>query len=144
MLHTGAAIYGKRLVKIGALETVLGTMIWASAVLVPLAFLVEEPLALHPGVPALAATAVLSVFCTGAALLVYFRLVHTLGSLGVASQSYLRAGIGVVLGIALLGETLTLPVAIGLLAAIAGVALINAPSSGKPAKATGQKISTGP
>lgn len=137
MLYAGAAIYGKRFSKVGALETALGTMIWASVVLVPLAFIVEEPLTLRPGAPALAATAALSTLCTGAALLVYFRLVHTLGSLGVASQSYLRAGIGVVLGIAFLGETLTLPVATGLLAAIAGVALINAPSGCKTAKSIG-------
>lgn len=132
MLYAGAAIYGRRFAGIGALETALGTMIWASAVLVPLAFVVEEPLALRPAVPALAATAALSILCTGAALLIYFRLVHTLGSLGVASQSYLRAGIGVLLGIALLGETLTPPVTIGLIAAIAGVALINAPTARKP------------
>jgi drug/metabolite transporter (DMT)-like permease len=79
-------------------------------------------------VNALAAAAVLSILCTGVALLIYFRLVRTLGSMGVASQSYLRAGIGVILGIVFLGETLSLPVAVGLGAAIVGVALINWPS----------------
>lgn len=141
ILYAGAAIYGKKFAKLGALETALGTMTWASVVLIPLAFVLEEPLSLRPGLPALIAMAVLSAFCTGAALLVYFRLVHTLGSLGVASQSYLRAGIGVLLGIALLDEALTLPVAIGLMVAIAGVALINAPYRSGPAKAAGQSSS---
>ncbi|MCB1833568.1 MAG: EamA family transporter, partial [Geminicoccaceae bacterium] len=90
------------------------------------------PWTLNPGPMALAATAILSIFCTGIALLIYFRLVRTLGSMGVASQSYLRAGIGVVLGIVFLGETFTLPVATGLCAAIAGVALINWPTTRKP------------
>ena len=76
----------------------------------------------------IAATGVLSIACTGAALLIYFRLVRTLGSMGVASQSYLRAGIGVLLGIIFLGETFTLPMALGLGTAIMGVALINWPS----------------
>jgi len=32
----------------------------------------------------------LSVFSTALALVIYFRLVHTLGSVGVTSQAYLR------------------------------------------------------
>jgi len=54
--------------------------------------------------------------------------VQTLGSLGVASQGYLRAGVGVLLGAVLLGEVPSPPVAIGLAAAILGVALINWPA----------------
>ena len=127
-LYAGAAIYGKRFGHISALATAAGTMIWATAVLVPLALVLDRPWTLAPGATALAATAVLSILCTGVALLVYFRLVRTLGSMGVASQSYLRAGIGVILGIVFLGETFTLPVAAGLCAAIVGVALINWPS----------------
>jgi len=60
--------------------------------------------------------------------LIYFRLVRTIGSMGVASQSYLRAGIGVVLGMIVLGETIAPPVAGGIAAAIIGVALINWPA----------------
>ncbi|MCB1518667.1 MAG: DMT family transporter [Hyphomicrobiaceae bacterium] len=128
MLYAGSAIYGRRFASLGALETALGTMLWAAAVLTPLAFVVESPLTLRPGMAALGATLALSVLCTGTALLIYFRLVHTLGSLGVASQSYLRAGVGVILGVVLLGEVPTLPVLIGLFAAIFGVALINFPT----------------
>lgn len=89
--------------------------------------ILDRPWTLAPSMNALAATAVLSILCTGVALLIYFRLVHTLGSMGVASQSYLRAGIGVILGIVFLNETPNLPVALGLGAAIVGVALINWP-----------------
>ena len=127
-LYAGAAIYGKRFGHISAVATATGTMIWASAVLVPLAFLLDRPWSLTPGLTAIAATAVLSILCTGLALLIYFRLVRTLGSMGVASQSYLRAGVGVILGMLFLGETVTLPVALGIAAAIAGVALINWPA----------------
>lgn len=103
-------------------------MIWATAVLVPLAIVLERPWTLDPSVKAIGATAMLSVFCTAVALLIYFRLVRTIGSMGVASQAYLRAGVGVVLGLLLLGETISPSVAGGLVAAIAGVALINAPT----------------
>ena len=130
-LYAGAAIYGKRFGQISAVATAAGTMIWASVVLVPFAVLLDRPWTLTPGPMALAATAILSIICTGIALLIYFRLVRTLGSMGVASQSYLRAGIGVILGLVFLGETFTLPVAAGLCAAIAGVALINWPARRK-------------
>lgn len=126
-LYAGAAIYAKRLGHISAVATATGTMIWASIVLVPVALVLDRPWTLMPGPTAIAATVVLSVLCTGVALLIYFRLVRTLGSIGVASQSYLRAGVGVGLGIAFLGETLNATVATGLIAAIAGVALINWP-----------------
>lgn len=134
MLYAGAAIYGKRLAGIGALQAALGTMIWATAVLVPLALLLENPLALRPGPAAIASTLTLAVLCTGAALMIYFRLVQTLGSLGVASQSYLRAGIGVLLGAVLLGEVPTPLTLLGLVAAIMGVALMNAPAKRGAAK----------
>lgn len=125
MLYAGAALYGRNFARVGALQTALGAMIWATMVLVPLAFVVEAPLSLRPSPMALAATLILAVSCTGMALLVYFRLVRTLGPLGVASQSYLRAGIGVLLGVAVLGERLSLPVVLGLCAAIAGVWMMN-------------------
>ena len=125
ILYAGAAIWGRRFADISATATAAGTMIWATVVLVPVSLIVDEPWTLSPGPTALAATAALGIGSTGIALLLYFRLVRTLGSLGVASQAYLRAGVGVVLGIALLGEQFTLPVALGLVVAIAGVALIN-------------------
>lgn len=127
-LYAGAAIYGKGFGHITAVATATGTMIWASVVLVPLALVLDRPWTLAPSATAVIATAVLSIACTGVALLIYFRLVRTLGSMGVASQSYLRAGIGVLLGIAFLDETFTVPVALGLGAAVLGVALINWPS----------------
>lgn len=126
-LYAGAAIYGKNFGHLSALATATGTMICASAVLVPVALTLERPWALSPSIVAIAASFVLSILCTGVALLIYFRLIRTLGSMGVASQSYLRAAVGVILGIAVLGEKFTLPIIIGLTTAIAGVALINWP-----------------
>ena len=128
-LYAGAAVYGKRFSHISAVATATSTMIWASVVLVPLALLLDRPWTLAPSPTAMAATVILSILCTGVALLIYFRLVRTLGSMGVASQSYLRAGIGVMLGIVFFDETLAFSVGIGLTAAILGVALINWPTA---------------
>ncbi|MEO1179116.1 MAG: EamA family transporter, partial [Pseudomonadota bacterium] len=88
-LYAGAAIYGKRFNHISAVATATGTMIWASLVLVPFALVLDRPWTLAPSPTALVATAILSILGTGVALLIYFHLVRTLGSMGVASQSYL-------------------------------------------------------
>ncbi|MFK5977339.1 MAG: EamA family transporter [Rhizobiaceae bacterium] len=127
LLYAGAAIYGRKFAHLSPTVTSAGTMIWATLCLVPLAFIFDNPLALAPSGQAVLATLALSVICTGVALLIYYRLVNTLGSLGVASQAYLRAGVGVLLGIVFLGEHITPVVGLGLLAAIIGVAAINWP-----------------
>ena len=131
MLYACAAIFGRRLSHLTATAAAAGSMLWASAVLIPLSLLIDQPWALSPSREALLATVALGLFCTGIALLIYFRLVQTLGSLGVASQAYLRTGWGVLLGIFILGEQITPIVGIGLAAAVLGVVAINMPSKSR-------------
>lgn len=131
LLYGYAAIYGKNFGHISPVATAAGAMIWATIVLVPASLLFDQPWTLAPSVNAIAATLMLSIFCTGVALLIYFRLVRTLGSIGVVSQSYLRACVGVMLGMVFLGEVISPAIAVGLIAAIAGVALINLPTRQK-------------
>jgi len=133
ILYACAAIYGKQFSHLTATATATGTMIWASIVLLPVSLVLERPWDLSPSVNSIMAATVLSVFCTGCALLIYFRLVKTLGSMGVASQAYLRAGVGVLLGMVFLGEHITFVIGFGLLAAILGVAAINMPARKKVA-----------
>jgi drug/metabolite transporter (DMT)-like permease len=104
-------------------------MLWASACLVPLSLALDQPWTLRPSAASLAAALVLALPCTGVALLVYFRLIRTLGSMGVASQSYLRAGVGVLFGVLVLGERITPLVGLGLAVSILGVMAINLPAA---------------
>lgn len=127
VLYAGSAIYGKNFGHLPTTVTAAGTMIWATIFLVPLSLIIDKPWTLTPSDSSLMAVLVLGIFCTGTALLIYFRLVKTLGSMGVASQSYLRGGIGIMLGIVFMGEHLTPVVALGLACAILGVAAINVP-----------------
>lgn len=127
ILYACAAIYGKNFTQLSATVTAAGTMIWASIILVPASFIIEDPLSLSPSLKAIGAAVSLSLFCTSIALLIYFRLIKTLGSLGTASQAYLRAGLGVLLGMIFLGEQITPVVGLGLAMAIIGVAAINMP-----------------
>ena len=127
VLYACAAIYGKRFTYLPATVTAAGTMLWAFVFLVPLSLWWDRPWTLQPSWSAIIAAGMLGVFCTGLALLIYFRLIQTLGSMGTASQSFLRAGVGVMLGMLVLGESLEPSVAVGVCVAILGVALINWP-----------------
>ena len=100
-------------------------MIWAAVWLLPAALVVDRPWTLNPSAASMGAAMALGLLSTGLALLIYFRLLRTLGSMGVASQSYLRAGVGVALGVAVLGEQITPMVGVGLACAVLGVAAIN-------------------
>ena len=127
LLYGVAAIHGRRFSRLSPTITAAGTMICATACLVPLSLAVDRPWTLSPSLLSLLSAVALAIFCTGGALLLYYRLVRTLGSMGVASQAYLRAGVSVILGVIVLGEQITLVVGLGLLAAILGVAAINMP-----------------
>ena len=127
-LYACAALNGKRLAHLSPLVTATGTILWASVSLVPLSLLLDHAWTLTPSRSSLFAAATLAILCTGIALIIYFRLMHTLGAMGVASQSYLRAGLSVLLGLVVLGEQLSATVLIGLVVTIVGVVLINWPA----------------
>jgi drug/metabolite transporter (DMT)-like permease len=126
-LYACAALNGKRLAHLSPLVTATGTMLWAALTLVPLSIVIDQPWTIRPSLNAMLAATTLSLLCTGVALIVYFRLIKTLGPMGVASQSYLRAGISVLLGLVVLGEQLSPTVLMGLVIIIVGVAMINMP-----------------
>jgi drug/metabolite transporter (DMT)-like permease len=124
LLYACAALHAARLASLSPLASATGTMVWASLVLAPAALVLDRPWTLAFTAAALASAAALSLLCTALALLLYFRLAARLGAEGVASQSYLRAGFGLGLGWALLGERVELLQLAGLALIFAGVALL--------------------
>ena len=124
-LYAVAAIHGRHLGHVAPIVTAATTTLLAALVLVPASVVFERPWNLEPSVRSLAAAGLLAFFCTAVALLIYFRLLRTLGPMGVTSQSYLRAGVSVLLGIWLLGERMAPATGFGLALVILGVAAIN-------------------
>lgn len=57
-------------------------------------------------------------------MIIYFRLVKTLGAVGVTSGSYLRAGFGVLLGAFFLGENITPNLLGGIVLILLSVAIV--------------------
>ena len=120
--YAGAAIFGKTFKDLDPMLPAAGSLICGAAIQCPISLVIDQPWALSPSQESILALIGLSVFSTALALVIYFRLVQTLGSVGVTSQAYLRVPIGVAIGMVFLGETLTLPAWIGLACVVVGVA----------------------
>ncbi|MBN9274193.1 MAG: EamA family transporter, partial [Mesorhizobium sp.] len=98
---------------------------------VPASLVWDQPWTLAPSGASILALLGLSVFSTALAFVIYFRLIHTLGSVGTTSQAYLRVPIGVGLGAFFLGESLA-PIAwLGMAFVVAGVAAMTIPARGR-------------
>lgn len=119
--YATAAIVGRRFDKLSPLIPAAGSTLMATLVLVPLALAIEQPWAVQPSLRSLLGIAGLVVFSTGAAFVVYFKLLSTIGSIGTTAQAYLRILVGVGLGVAFLGERLEPSFVIGVVLVVAGV-----------------------
>jgi drug/metabolite transporter (DMT)-like permease len=132
--YAGAAIYGRSFDGLPAAVPAAGSLLLGAALLVPASLVVDEPWTLHPSAASLAALLALAVLSTALALVIYFRLVHTIGSVATTAQAYLRVPIGVALGVVFLGESLAPTARIGLVCVVAGVAAMTMPQRAPPTR----------
>ena len=130
--YAGAAIFGRRFKGLDPVVPAAGSMLCGTAVLIPASMIIDQPWQLAPSIDSVLALLALSVFSTALAFTIYFRLLHTLGSVGTTSQAYLRVPIGVAIGVVFLGETLTATAWLGLGCVVLGVAAMTIPAR-KPA-----------
>jgi len=117
-----AANWTKRfLTGVDALSNATGSMLAATLVLLPLA------LATWPEAPVSArawgATILLAVVCTGAAYIVFFRLIANVGPTGAVSVTFLVPVFGVVWGAWFLDEAITVSILTGAGIILVGTAL---------------------
>lgn len=120
--HGIAANWTKRFLSgVDALANATGSMLGASLVLLPLAIAQwpEQPVSAQ----AWAATVLLAVLCTGAAYVVFFRLIAALGPTAAVSVTFLVPVFGVFWGVTLLGEALTPSILAGAGIILVGTAL---------------------
>ena len=132
MAYAGAAIFGKNFRGLDPMMPAAGSMISGAIILIPVSLIVDRPWTLSPSAESIGALIGLSVFSTALAFVIFFRLMQTLGSVGVTAQAYLRVPIGVAIGVIFLGETVTSTAGIGLICVIVGVAAMTLPSRKKP------------
>jgi drug/metabolite transporter (DMT)-like permease len=116
-----AGVIGVRFKGVTPLLPAAGSTLIAAVAVVPLALAVDRPWTLQPSAASIAAVVAGAVFSTGLAMVIYFRLLATVGSIAMSSQAYLRILIGVALGMVFLGERPTPQTFVGLALVVAGV-----------------------
>ena len=130
--YAGAAIFGRGFKGLDPIMPAAGSLICGAAVLIPVSLAVDRPWTLAPSAESILALLGLSIVSTALAFVIYFRLIHTLGSVGTTAQAYLRVPIGVAIGVMFLGETLSSTAWAGLACVVIGVAAMTIPAR-KPA-----------
>jgi len=120
--YAGAAIFGRSFQELDPMLPAAGSLLCGAIVLIPISVVVDHPWTLVPSGRSILGLLCLSIFSTALAFTIHFRLIRTLGSVGVTSQAYLRVPIGVAIGIVFLGEKLTPATLLGLVCVIVGVA----------------------
>jgi drug/metabolite transporter (DMT)-like permease len=126
--YAGAAVFGRTFRELDPMVPATGSLICGALLLCPLSLVVDRPWTAAPTPAAFAATASLAVLSTAVAFVLYFRLVQTLGAVGATAQAYLRAPIGVGIGVALIGEVPTPTLWLGLACVVAGVMAMTWPA----------------
>jgi drug/metabolite transporter (DMT)-like permease len=127
-LYAISAIYGRRFSarKVKPLIVATGQMTMSVVLLLPIALIFEPPWALEsPGIPAWGAMISLAVISTSFAYLIYFRILATAGAINILLVNFLVPVSALLLGIFILGETLTTEQMIGMAFIALGLALID-------------------
>lgn len=104
LCYAVATVFVRRFANLPDAVMAAGAMTTGALAMAPVALLTESPWALDPTAASLAAVAVLGIVSTGAAALIYFYLIRTVGA-GIFSQvNFITPAMGVAFGMVFLGE----------------------------------------
>ena len=120
--YSVSTIYARRLEADDPVRRSAGMLIVASILSLPAAA-VDLPQIATPSLGAIVALSLLGLLATGFATLLYFRLVQGPGPTFLSLVNYLVPAWAVVAGAVFLDESLSLPVYLGLVLILAGIAL---------------------
>ena len=114
----GPMIVKRRLSDVDPLGPVAASLALATLLVTPFA-LADVPDAV-PSTEALASIVVLGLICSAAAFLLFFRLIAEVGPSRATIITYVNPVVALALGVAILDESITTGVAVGLLLILAG------------------------
>ncbi len=112
-----SGIYGRRLSSLPSPVAAAGMLTGSTVMMVPLAFILEDPLSASPALLTWAAVLGLSLLSTALAYMVYFRILAAAGATNLLLVTFLIPPSALLLGVFVLGEPLSWT-------ALAGMALI--------------------
>ncbi len=129
----GPAILARRLGGLPTVGVMALSLALCAAVFVPIAA-VQLPTTM-PSTNVLAAVVILAVICTAAAFLVFAALIDELGPVRATVITYVNPAVAAILGVLVLNETFTVPMAIGFALVILGSTLATRRGRASPAPA---------
>lgn len=100
------------------------SMAVGGAILIVVSLAIGEPLALPATVPGWAAVAYLGVFATAVAFFIYYTLLEVRGALETSLVAYLVPVVATIVGVVVLGESVTPATVAGFLLVFAGFVLL--------------------
>lgn len=127
ILFAIGTIRGRHLAHIDPMVAAAGSLLIGGLVLLPVCLAIEQPWSMAPSSRSLSAMVLAAVFSSAFGLMLFYRLVGTLGPVTTSSQSYLRVPIGVGLGAWLLDEKLPSSMIGGIVLVMFGVWLMTRP-----------------
>ncbi|MEO0995384.1 MAG: DMT family transporter [Pseudomonadota bacterium] len=123
-----AGVFGRRFRAMGIdpVVTAFGQVTASSAMLLPVALVLEAPWRLPmPGAEVIAAVVALAVLSTAAAYVLFFRILAAAGATNLLLVTFLIPPSAILMGWLVLSETLRLQHGLGLLLILAGLAAID-------------------
>jgi drug/metabolite transporter (DMT)-like permease len=137
LFYSFGALYARRMRGHAPVTIAGGQLAMATVLLLPFALVFDGPDAIMRGSSgSLAAMAALAVFCTALAYLMYFRILTRAGATNAMLVTFLIPVSAILLGIAVLGETVEPRQLAGMAAIFLGLAAID----GRPAKLLAQRF----
>jgi drug/metabolite transporter (DMT)-like permease len=118
---TGATIISRKLSALPSLGVVVASLAVTALVYAPIGIAQLPPSLPSPSV--VFAVAVLGVVCTAVAFVVFFALIREVGSARATVITYLNPAVALALGVAVLGEPLTVGIVIGFALIVLGSVL---------------------
>jgi len=109
--YASASIFGRRFARMNLkpMQIAFGQTLSASFVLFPISWLIDQPWTLAmPPLDAILSIAALGILCTAIGYLMYFRVLNNSGAVAVALVTLLIPPSALILGIFVLGESLSL------------------------------------
>ncbi|MCD4678461.1 MAG: DMT family transporter [Desulfobacula sp.] len=125
LLYAFAAIFGRRFKDIDPVVVAAGMLTGSTIIMIPLAFMIEQPLALDPAPVTWAALFGLSAVSTALAYIIYFHVLSKAGATNILLVTFLIPVSAIFLGIMVLSETPGWNVFLGLALIFMGLIFID-------------------
>lgn len=122
-----AIVYGRHYLRgLPPMVAPTAQMLLATLFLIPVSLGLEQPFRLPvPSWPAIGSLLALGIFGTGVAFIVYYRIMERTSATYVSMVTYLVPVFGVILGVVVLGETLSWNAYLGCALILLGVMIVN-------------------